>query len=235
MKRNIQSYVFTSAICVFLLIQYFFIGKVLLFSEGRSPLVYELFAAVMGSIITVGSMALILRTQIKHETQKEYASKIFEKKIEMYQSLLEALFSIDDDSIMEPKEIHRVENLIGLACLVANKHQVSLMAQFMYQLKVYGVLYFRSLSEVQLQSFKNFVDEEKCKPMEFSKLANHKYALATPVSGNEISYFLSLDEFIQGLRDDLAIIDGDVSHDLEHFVRTPLNAQGLFANPNRAE
>ncbi|SMF35614.1 hypothetical protein SAMN02745866_02260 [Alteromonadaceae bacterium Bs31] len=235
MKQHIKRYAFTAVIITFLMGQYLFIGQVLSVSESGHPLVFELFAAVMGSIITVAAMALIMKTQIKQETHKEYASRIFEKKLEIYQSLLEALFSIDDDAVMEDKEIHRVENLIGLACLVANKCMVSTMAQYMYQLKVYGVLYFRSMSPAQLEAFSQFINDEKGKPFELSKLATSKHAITQETKENEILYFVSLDEFIQAMREDLAIIDGDVKHDIEHFVRTPLNAKGLIPTPNKAE
>ncbi len=235
MKTSLKGYRTPIAFFIFILIQYFFIGEVLESAEDVSPLVFEFFAAVMGSVITVGAMALIMQTQVKHETHKEFASRIFEKKLQIYQDLLEKIFSIDDDSVIEEDEIHAVENQIGVACMVANKELVSILAQYMYQLKVFGVLYFRSLNEQQLQVFRSLIEDEKTKLPEDSILAQHKHDLQAPVAGNEKQYFLSLDEFIQGLREDLAVIDGDVSHSLEHFVRTPINNHGLIPNPNKVE
>lgn len=234
MKTSHKNTLLTLSIIIFLILQYLFIGKVLAFSEKISPLVYELFAAVIGSIITVIAMALIMRNQIKEETNKEFASSIFERKLEIYQGLLTQVFAIDDDKIIDEDEIHAFENQIGLACLVANKRLVAKLAQYMYQLKVYGVLYFRNMNSEQLARFTSLVEQEKLKEnADKSILCEEKFNLSIPVKGNEIQYFLSLDEFIQGLREDLALIDGDVSNDIEHFVRTPINANQLFQNPNQ--
>ena len=227
---------YTAAFCVFLLAQYLFIGQILKASEAASPLVFELFAAVMGSVITVCTMALIMRSQMKQETNKEFASRIFDKKLHIYQELLAQVFAIDDDRVILEDEIQTFENQIGVACLVANKQLVSKLAQYMYQLKVYGVMYFRSMNDMQLAAFSEFVVNEKKKANATdSVLCDAKFKLTKPVKGNEIHYFLSLDEFIQGLREDLALIDGDVSHDIEHFVRVPINALNLIAAPNHVD
>lgn len=229
--KTIASVLFIAA---FLLIQYFFIGKIMKASAADFPLIYELFAAVIGSVITIISMALIMRSQIDRETNKEFASRIFEQKLIIYQELLATVFSIDDDSMIEDEEIHALENQIGVACLIANKELVSKLAQYMYQLKVYGVMYFRSLNQAQLEAFSEFVKNEKLKESaQKSVLCDEKFELDIPIKGNEIRYFLSLDEFIQGLREDLALITGDVSHDIEHFVRTPINPLNIHPTPNK--
>jgi hypothetical protein len=229
--KTILSFIF---IAVFLLLQYFFIGQIMDATAEDFPLIYELFAAVIGSVITVISMAMIMRNQIDRETNKEFASRIFEQKIIIYQDLLATVFSIDDDGVLDEEEIHALENQVGVACLVANKQLVSKLAQYMYQLKVYGVLYFRNLDKQQLEAFSNFIKEEKQKKSaQTSVLCDQKFNINVPVEGNEIQYFLSLDEFIQGLREDLALIDGDVSHDIEHFVRTPINPLDVYATPKK--
>ena len=231
-NKKMMRYPYLVGLISFLILQYVFIGQMFRFAANVSPLVFELFAAVMGSIITVVAMALVMRSQMKQETEKEYASIIFDKKLQIYQTLLTHLFSIDDDRLLDESEIHTVENHIGLACLVANRTLVSLMAQFMYQQKVYGVLYYRSLNEQQLADFREFVESEKKQDVSISKLADPKYSLKLPVLGNEKSYFVSLDEFIQGIREDLAIVEGDVRNDIEHFVRTPINPKNLIPTPN---
>jgi len=231
-----KSIIFSIGTGLFLFVQYLFIGDILEAADGKYPLVYELFAAVVGSIITVIAMALIMRNQIDQEKNKEFASSIFERKLSIYQDLLEIVFSIDDDKIIEDAEIHALENQIGIACLVADKKLVSILSQYIYQLKVYGVLYFRSLNDVQLAEFSKFAESEKKHVnADASKLCDQKYNQTVPVKGNEIMYFLSLDECIQGLREDLALIEGDVAHHIEHFVRTPINPKQIHANPNRID
>jgi len=234
MPQQLKTTVYVVFVAAFLLAQYFFIGKIMDATAEDFPLIYELFAAVIGSVITVIAMAMIMRSQIDRETNKEFASRIFEQKLVIYQELLAIVFSIDDDAVIEEDEVHALENQIGVACLVANKELVSKLAQYMYQLKVYGVLYFRSLNEKQLAAFSEFVEKEQQKDSaEKSVLCDAKFNQKLPIKGNEIHYFLSLDEFIQGLREDLALISGDVSHDIEHFVRTPINPLNIHPMPNK--
>lgn len=231
-KFSMRNVFFWSVICVFLLIQYFFIGDMMRIAEKASPLVFELFAAVMGSIVTVAAMALMMKAQSQQDKEKEFAARIFEKKLELYQELLNTIFKLDDDDLIEKQEVQEVENQIGVACLVANVDLVSLFAQYLYQLKIYGVLYFRSMTPRQLDNFREFAIKEKKKSLVNSKLANAKHLIKAPIEGNEVDYFVSLDEFIQGIRDDLAIVEGNVTYDVEHFVRTPIDKYNLFKNPN---
>jgi hypothetical protein len=204
-------------------------------AETISPLVFELFAAVMGSILTVTAMALMMKAQAQQDKEKEFSARIFEKKLELYQKLLNTIFLIDDDDLIEKQEVQEVENQIGVCCLVANVDLVSLFAQYLYQLKIYGVLYFRSMTPKQLANFREFVVDEKQKSLEHSKLANAKHLIKAQIEGNEADYFVSLDEFIQGIRDDLAMVEGNVKYDIEHFVRTPIDKYSLFKNPNNVD
>jgi len=204
-------------------------------ADGTSPLVFELFAAVMGSIVTVAAMAIMMKAQLQQDKEREFSTQLFEKKIAIYEELLHLVFSMDDDGIIEREEIQAIENQIGVASLVANRDLVSTFAQFLYQMKIYGVLYFRNMAPKQLEHFRQFIAEEKVKPMEASKLANHKYRGVLALENNELAYFLSLDEFIQGMRYDLAVVEGDVKHDIEHFVRTPIDQFKLFKNPNKVD
>lgn len=230
-----RTLLFWGFVGIFLIVQYLFIGDVMRMSEQNHPVVYELFAAVMGSIVTVAAMALMMRAQSRQDKENEFSARIFEKKLELYQQLLNTIFSIDDDNIIEKKEVQKVENQIGVACLVANQNLVSLFSQYLYQLKIYGVLYFRSMTERQLENFRNFVQEELTKDLDHSKLSNNKHLINLPVLGNESRYFVSLDEFIQGIRDDLAVVEGNVAFDIEHFVRTPIDHYQFFKNPNQVD
>lgn len=217
----------------FLLLVYFLIGKILIAAEAlQSPLAFELFAAVMGSIVTVAAMTIMMRSQLQQDKDREFSSQLFQKKIDIYEKLLQLVFSMDDDGTISRDEIQAIENQIGIASLVAHRDLVSRFAQFLYQLKIYGVVYFRNMTAPQLAHFKSFVMEEKQKTLVASKLANHIYLSTAPIADNEIAHFLSLDDFIQGIREDLAVVEGDVKHDIEHFVRTPIDQYKLFKNPN---
>ncbi len=235
-ELNVKQLFFWLFVTVFLLLVYYCIGQMMRVAEEvESDLAFELMAAVMGSIVTVAAMAIMMKVQIQQDKEREFSTQLFEKKIDIYERLLQLIFTMDDDGTIQREEIQAIENHIGSAALVANRDLVSSFAQFLYQLKVYGVMYFRNMTPKQLEHFKAFVTEEQAKTLEKSKLANHIHQLELPIQGNEINYFLSLDDFIQGLRADLAVVEGDVKHDIEHFVRTPIDQFKLFKNPNNVD
>ena len=69
-------------------------------------------------------MMVVMKIQSRDE--KEVNSKrLFDKKIELYQSILESIFKMDDDNIIDQEEIQIVENKIGEAALVASAVLVS--------------------------------------------------------------------------------------------------------------
>lgn len=231
-QNNRRETLFWLLVALVILSLYLFIGQFLKFAEERSPLVFELFAAIMGSIVTVSAMALMMRIQGRQETRKEFSARLFDRKLAIYQQLMEAIFTADDDNVISREEIQSIENTIGLACLVANADLVSVFSQFLVQVKVYGVLYFRSLTPTQLEHFAGWVEAEQAAPEAESKLAVDKFALPQAVRGNERDFFVSLDDVVQGMREDLAVVEGNVQQDIEHFVRTPYDAQSMIKDPN---
>lgn len=140
---------------------------------------------------------------------------------------------MDDDSLINRQEISDIENCIGGCSLVASEELVGLLSQFMYQLKVYGVVYRRNMTDEQRTHFGEFVEQEKQKtdPGD-SHLALCKWQLTMPVKGQEDQYFVSLDELIQGIRYDLAVVEGNIKHDLELFIRTEYDKYKLISRPN---
>ncbi len=140
---------------------------------------------------------------------------------------------MDDDNIIHRHEVIDVENKIGVACLVAHTNLVSLFSQFVYQLKIYGVVYIRSMSEEQKAHFADFVILEKSKEnIHDSYLSRSKYKLKLQVKNNLDEYFVSLDDLIQGIRDDLAVVQGDVHKEIEHFICIPYNHSSLIQSPS---
>jgi hypothetical protein len=125
-----------------------------------------------------------------------------------------------------------VENQIGVACLVANEDLVSMFAQFTYQFKVYGVLYFRSMSEMQKSHFIEFVEREIKKEAIDSRLAFKKHHIEIDPKVEPEVYFLSLDDLLQGIRNDLAVVEGDIKRSVEHFVRIGYDQFRMMKDPN---
>lgn len=218
---------------VFIAVSIVSVDRILKFGEEVNPFIYEFYAGILGSVITVAAMTVVVRLQSQHDKQREFASRLFEKKIELYSDLLSAIFTIDDDNIITMQETQKIETKVGAACLVASEPLVSTMSQFVYQLKVYGVLYLRSMEAEQMAHFIKFVECEKAKPNPHdSHLSLQKTMLSLPVRGNEMAYFVSLDEVVQEIRNDLNVVEGDVRQEVEHFIRTPYNHYNMIKEPN---
>jgi hypothetical protein len=206
------------------------------FDKNISNFTIEILAAILGSVVVVGSTAIILRFQAQQEKETIFSSSLFERKLQIYESLLMSIFMADDDNRVTREEVLDIENKIGLACLVANADLVSVFSQFTYQFKIYGVLYRRSMAENQINHYAEFVKIELAKDKNHSKLAFSKYIrdrLDNPTSQNIVdAYFISLDDLIQEIRNDLAVVKGDIQHCLEHFVSISYDQHKMMKNPN---
>lgn len=192
----------------------------------KSPLVFELFAGILGTILTVAALALMFNMQSRQETHKEFSTKLFTTKLEIYRSLLDDIFCADDDTKMTEVEVHAIENKIGLACLVANEELVSIFAQFLIQVKLYGVPYYRKMDKEQIGLFAELVQDDKKKSSVESILSRSNQRMSKPVEDHTHEYFVTLDNVIQGMREDLAVVEGNVQQEIEHFVRTPFYPGG---------
>ncbi len=232
-KNNAAQPVFWISVVLFSLFIFLSVRFILPFAEEKSPFVFEFYAAVLGALITVTAMAVLMKIQSQHEQEKEFSNKLFDKKIELYGALINRIFELDDDGYLDRQEISDIENQIGGCSLVASEDLVGSLAQFMFQLKVYGVVYQRNMNEKQLSHFGEFIEHEKDKKeANKSYLALSKWKMKLPIKGNEVEYFVSLDEVIQAIRNDLAVVKGNIEHDLELFTCTEYDKYKLMTNPN---
>ncbi len=74
--EKIKSIIFWGIVSVILILSYLLIGNLLEFAEGKSPIITELMAAILGSIITVAAMAAMIKMQARQEKEKEATGKI---------------------------------------------------------------------------------------------------------------------------------------------------------------
>jgi len=233
--RKVRGYLFWVVILTTLMLSYLLIGELLSFSENKPPIISELMSAILGSLVTVAAMAAMLSMQARTDKEKEASTKIFEYKVALYGALIDYIFMCDDDNIISQKEIQHIENKVGQCCLVANDQLVSIFSQFVYQLKTYGVMYFRSMNEEQKKYFSKMVDEEVVKDKNTSILSYDKMHFLShkkEAISNYRNYFLSLDELIQGMRSDLAVVTGNIQSEVEHFVLLEYNSKSIIAHPN---
>ncbi len=199
----------------------------LFFKQGVNDFTIEILAATLGASFTVSAMMVVMKIQSRHEREGEFAKRLFDKKIDMYQTILELIFKMDDDNIIDKDEIEEVENKIGEAAMVASSDLVSVFSQFIIQLKIYGTLYPRSMTKKQIVHFVDYFNKHN------EYLALIYKNLKTPLEEDTFDeYFISLDNVVQSIREDLSVVEGDIQEMLEHFVEMPMDKFKLMKNPN---
>lgn len=206
-------------LCIFGII---FLEKI--YNSNVSSLSQEIFSAVLASIFTVAAMTIVIKLQSRQEKEKEFASKLFEKKLMIYQELLMILFKADDDNILDDNEIQMIENKIGEASIVANSRLVSCFSQFMIQVKIYGCLYPRSMSEKQIEHFKDFIAK-------YGFISETKKKVNSDFNDFE-KMFVTIDDLIQGIREDLNVVEGNIKEYISKFVSIPIDKFSMKRNPN---
>jgi len=199
----------------------------LFFKQGVNDFTIEILAATLGASFTIAAMMVVMKIQTRHEREGEFAKRLFDKKIDMYQTILEVIFKMDDDNIIDKDEIEEVENKIGEAAMVASADLVSVFSQFIIQLKIYGTLYPRSMTKRQIVHFVEYFKKHD------EYLAVIYKDVKTPLEEETFDeYFVSLDNVVQSIREDLSVVEGDIQEMLEHFVEMPIDKFKLMKNPN---
>ncbi len=199
----------------------------LFFKQGVNDFTIEILAATLGASFTVTAMMVVMKLQTRHEREGEFAKRLFDKKIDLYQSILEVIFRMDDDNVIDKEEIEEIENKIGEAAMVANADLVSGFSQFIVQLKIYGCMYPRSMNKKQINHFVKYFKKHE------NFLANIYQKLETPLGEETFEdYFISLDNLVQLIREDLSVVEGDIQEMLEHFVEMPVDKFKLMRDPN---
>ena len=199
----------------------------LFFKQGVNDFTIEILAATLGASFTVTAMMVVMKIQSRHEREGEFAKRLFDKKIDMYQTILALVFKMDDDNVIDKEEIEEVENKIGEAAMVASSNLVSVFSQFVVQLKIYGTLYPRSMTKKQISHFVDYFNKHD------EYLALIYKDNQTPLEESAFSeYFISLDNVVQSIREDLSVVEGDIQEMLEHFVEMPMDKFKLMKNPN---
>ena len=182
---------------------------------------------------------MLMRSQAKQEREKDFHNHIFEAKLEAFKKLLQLIFEMDDDHVITEMEIKGVENQAGIVCLIAGENLVSLLAQFMNQLKIYGRIYYRNMDDEQISTFitsnNDFLAQPSVAHSYICPKKKHRHGVGRLIGEESAeSIFVSLDEVVQGMRDDLAVVEGNIEQMLAAFVLVPFDAHLIMRSPNVA-
>lgn len=209
---------------IFCIVSFLFLRE--FFSHELNNFSIEILAAVLGSVFTVAAMTVVIKMQSRQDTEKEFSARLFERKIQIYEEFLEILFQLDDDNVLTDEEIQEVENKIGEIALVANAKLISMLSQFMLQVKIYGCVYPRSMNEKQIKHFMEYFNENP----HYLSVTKRNMRSHKNVEFEDV--FIAFDEVIQGIRSDLSVVEGDIEEMLGHFIEMPMNKYKLFDDPN---
>lgn len=149
---------------------------------------------------------ILMQYQMQSEERKDFKTMLFDKKLELYREFLGLVFKMDDDNMISREEVQEVENKVGELALVAGNDLVNVCAIFIVQLKSYGVLYTRSMVQKQIENYEMNI--------------------------GSVNDFVSLDDLVQAIRDDLSVVEGDVSNLLEKFVNIQYDRFNMIKDPN---
>jgi hypothetical protein len=200
------------------------------YSKEISDFSVEIMAAVIGTIFTVSAMAILMRMEAAQEKEKEFSKDIFSKKIQLYENLITAIFKMDDNNVIEQEEVTDIENKIGICCLVAGENLVSVLSQFLIQLKLFGriskeIMREDNFAEQFVAHFQKNPDHlADTKKMFLDKNSKIKKELLLE---NFEDFFISLDGLVQAVRDDLIQVEGEVKERVGYFVNTKLISVNL--------
>lgn len=184
----------------------FVVFQTLLDNTNLSNFASNVTISVLGSVITITLMLFLLQFQMRSEQEKDFRGRLFERKLDLYREFLVLIFSLDDDNVISKDEIQEVENKVGELSLVASSDLIRVCATVVVQLKSYGVLYSRSMTEKQLEHYRTAM--------------------------GSLDDFVSLDQLVQAIRQDLSVVDGDVTQTIETYVGIPFDRFHMVKNPN---
>ena len=220
------------------------------FSKDLSNLSVEILAAVLGTVVTVSCMAFMMRLQARQEKDREYSTRVFERKLEIYQQLLGTIFKMDDDGVITKAEIQDVENQVGVAALVAEIEVVGCLSQLVCQLKEYGCIYRRSMDSEQKRDFatrtRDRIRKGRAPDSEVWLTESERDLAQLPedeldrVKDEDLleARFVELDKVVQAMRDELEVIDHedeDLEGLIDGFVRIPFDPHGLVRKPSTVD
>ena len=216
---------------VFLTVVFLAVREICKYSAD--PLVMQLICVTISVVVSVVTMSTILGNQAEQEKKKEFSAHLFEQKIAIYEKFLDAIFRSDDDNVVTREEIAEIENITGVIALVADEELVRVLSIFMVQLKSYGVIYERSMTVSQRESFCIYIEKNKNENDFIIK--RHKLKSNQNTKGNTQDYFISIDDVVQAMRDDLSVVHGEVLHLVEKFIDIRYDQYGLIKNPNKVD
>ena len=120
---------------------------------------YEMFAAVLGVIITAIITMVLLRGQSDTDIERERAAKVFEEKLRIYQEYLSTLQNVIQDGCLSDEEKMRLEfqtSYVAMHCASENIAEISVAVREIIEYKCSYGEDFRFSPEYLDMTLENF-------------------------------------------------------------------------------
>ncbi len=101
-----------------------------MFSADVSELTIEILAAVVAVVLVVASVAVTLHFQSQYETEREFKTELFRKRLERYHELLHEFSKADDDGHISHDEVTNMKNLARSISLIASADVIVTLANY---------------------------------------------------------------------------------------------------------
>lgn len=98
---------------------------------------YEMFAAVLGVIITAVITMILLRGQSDTDIQREREAKIFEEKLRIYQEYLRTLCEVVEDGSLSEEDKNRLEFQTSYVAMHCRPEHIAKVSQGVKELIAY--------------------------------------------------------------------------------------------------
>lgn len=132
---KLTQYKIITITAVLVVLACFFAIYLRLFTEKE--LWYEMFAAVLGVIITAIITMILLRGQSDNDVERERAAKIFEEKLKIYQDYLHTLCDVIKDHSLSDEEKIRLEFQTSYVAMHCNSKYIATVSNAVKELIEY--------------------------------------------------------------------------------------------------
>lgn len=101
------------------------------FSQNPSNFTVEILAAILGVVLVVTSVGVTIHFQNRAETERAYRVALFERKLGMYQELLNCIAVADNEGVtLKDERIEDIRDRSHTVALVASAELVSVLSNF---------------------------------------------------------------------------------------------------------
>ena len=184
-KRNIIGFLLPSVMTVSLGVGVFLYLKGF-FDSSTTTFTQEITAAILGTVLLTVVTSLLLQVQSATDERQKKSIGIFEHKLKIYSSFLEALYGKIEDGKLDAKEIRELMGWVTRISLLAGEEASLQLSHFLLQCLFLKKFRWSDLTESEIKKWREWYKETYKKE-----------------AGEEDKDFISVGMLVMSLREDL--------------------------------